>query len=139
LYASTDAYNQLFAMVQGMGGRTAAAFSGGGGGGVSAGGLTAAESQRLKQLLEQQQQMQAAMQLQQYQTLAQQIAEASMAREIDWQTWVAEREMDVQGRIDGLGLQSEADLDAYMDAIAAQRDSDGENTASIVDELQSIR
>lgn len=140
LYASTDAYNQLFEMVQGMGGRTAAAFSGGGRGSSGAsGGLSAAESKRLQELLEQQQQMQAAMQLQQYQTLAQQIAEASMAREIDWQTWVADRQIDVQGLMEGLGLQSEEELDSYMDAIEAQRDSNDENTASIVDELQSIR
>lgn len=139
LYASSQAYNDLFAMVQGMGGRAASMGGGGRMGGGSSVGLTGAESKRLQELLKQQQEMQAAMQLQQYQTLAQQIAEASMAREIDWQAWVAERDISVQGLMEGLGLPSEADLDAYMDAIAEREDSNGANTQSIVDELQSIR
>jgi hypothetical protein len=141
LYASTEQYNQLFAMVQGMGGRGRAGSPdwGGGAGAAAAGGLSSAESERLKVLLEQQAQMQAGMQLQQYQTLAQQIAEIAMAREEDWQAVAERMGIDLAGLQEGLGLQSQEELDAWLDRIEEQTDSEGRNTESIVDEIQALR
>jgi hypothetical protein len=139
LYASTEQYNQLFAMVQGMGGGLGSAPDWGGtAGNAAAGGLSQAERDRLEALLEQQSQMQAGMQLQQYQTLAQQIAEIAMAREEDWQAVAERMGIDLAGLQEGLGLQSQEELDAWIDNIQEQTDSNGENTASIVNVLQRI-
>lgn len=141
LYASTEQYNRLFEMVQGMGGGRlgSAPDWGGGAGAAAAGGLSQAERDRLQALLEQQAQMQAGMQLQQYQTLAQQIAEIAMAREEDWQAVAERMGIDLAGLQEGLGLQSQEELDAWLDRIQEQTDSNDQNTASIVDELQRIR
>lgn len=136
LYASSQAYTDLFNQVMTIGGgRGTGAQTGGGG--RSGGGLTGAESSRLQQLLKEQQQLQAAAQLQQYQTLAQQIAEISSAKGEDWQQVVSDMGIDLKAFEKGLGM-NDSQLDAYIKNFQALKDSNGDNTKSIVDVLNQI-
>jgi TP901 family phage tail tape measure protein len=137
LYSSTAQYTALFNMVQAMGSGAATSLGGAGFSGGNAGGLSAAESHRLQDLLKQQQQLQAAAQLQQYQTLAQQIAEISAFKGEDWHQVAKEMGIDIAAFEKGLGL-TEKQTDDYITAIEKQTDDNGENTASIVAILTKI-
>lgn len=138
LYASSQQYVDLFHMVQSMGGgANAAQQTGGGGTSAGGGGLTSAERQRLSDLLKEQQQLQAAAQLQQYQTLAQQVAEIASAKGEDWQQVLKDMGIDEKAFEKGLGM-TEAQLGDYITAIQKQTDSNGDNTKSIVDVLNQI-
>lgn len=140
LFGTSRQYETEFAFAQRFAGGTGGAGGSGGigaPGGVS-GGLTPAERERLATLLEQQQQMQAAQQLAEYQTLAQQIAEISMAREEDWESVADRMGIDLARLQAGLGLQSQEELDEWIAHIKEQKDSDGANTRSIVLELKAI-
>lgn len=138
LYASSQAYTDLFNMVQQMGGHVTGAgapgVSGGAGGG---GGLTGAERQRLSDLLKEQQQLQAAAQLQQYQTLAQQIAEISSAKGEDWRQVVTDMGIDIKAFEKGLGLSDQQTNDLITN-IQSQKDDNNENTASIIDAINNM-
>jgi cobalamin biosynthesis Co2+ chelatase CbiK len=138
LYSSTAQYTALFNMVQAMGGSGAATQIGGAGFGGGGGGLSAAESQRLHDLLKQQQQLQAAAQLQQYQTLAQQVAEIASFKGEDWHQVLKDMGIDIADFEKGLGL-NEKQTEDYITAIQKQTDDNGENTASIVAVLIQIR
>lgn len=139
LFGSSRQYEREFAFAQQYPGASASVGGSSGGGGSSGSvGLTEEERKRLEELLELQAQMQATMQLQQYQTLAQQIAEIAMAREIDWREVAESMGIDLEALAQGLGLENAEALDAYIEGIEAQRDSDGENTALIVDKLDEI-
>jgi hypothetical protein len=137
LYSSTAQYTALFNMVQAMGSGAATSLGGAGFSGGNAGGLSAAESHRLQDLLKQQQQLQAAAQLQQYQTLAQQIAEISAFKGEDWHQVAKKMGIDIAAFEKGLGL-TEKQTDDYITAIEKQTDDNGENTASIVAILTKI-
>jgi hypothetical protein len=136
LYSSTAQYTALFNMVQAMG--SGAISSAPSGLGNNAGGLSAAESQRLHDLLKQQQQLQAAAQLQQYQLLAQQLAEISSFKGEDWHQVAKEMGIDIAAFEKGLGL-TEKQTDDYINQIEQLKDDNGENTASIVAVLIQIR
>jgi hypothetical protein len=135
LYASSQAYTDLFNQVMSMGTGAAGGsqFAAAGHGG----GLTAGENERLQQLLKEQQRLQAAAQLQQYQTLAQQIAEIASAKGEDWQQVVSDMGIDLKAFEKGLGM-NDAQLDAYIKNFQALKDSNGENTKMIVDVLNAI-
>src|SRR5690606_5366762 len=60
------------------------------------------------------------------------------AREIDWREVAESMGIDLEALAQGLGLENAEALDAYIEGIEAQRDSDGENTALIVDKLDEI-
>ena len=134
LYASSQAYTDLFNQVQSIPTAAAQGARGAGGGG---GGLTGAESTRLQMLLKQQQQLQAAAQLQQYQTLAQQIAEIASAKGEDWQQVVKDMGIDLKAFEKGLGM-NDKQLNDYITSIQKQTDSDGNNTKSIVDAINDM-
>jgi hypothetical protein len=136
LYASSQQYVDLFNMVKSMGGAGAGATSGGGGGG-HAGGLSAADSKRLADLLKEQQQLQASAQLQQYQTLAQQVAEIASAKGEDWQQVLKDMNVNIADFEKGLGLNDQQTGD-YITAIQKQTDSAGDNTQSIIAVLNQI-
>jgi hypothetical protein len=138
LYASSQAYTDLFNMVQSL--SRGGAIGGGSSGairGVSGGGLTGEERKRLSDLLKEQDQLQAAAQLQQYQTLAQQIAEIASAKGEDWQEVLKEMGINIADFEKGLGLNDEQ-TQKYIDSIQTQTDSNGENTRSIVDAINAM-
>jgi hypothetical protein len=137
LYASSQQYTDLFNMVMQGGGHGANQTTGAGGSTGTHGGLSAAESQRLSDLLKEQQQLQSAAQLQQYQTLAQQIAEISSAKGEDWHQVVSDMGIDLKAFEKGLGM-SDSQLDTYIKNFQALKDSNGDNTASIVAVLNQI-
>lgn len=134
LYASSQAYNDLFAQVQGIGVISQST------GGASTGGssMSPGDQQRLSDLLAERDKLQKAATASQYQTLAQQIAEIAMAKGEDYQQVLDELGIKASDLEKGLGIKSDADLTKYLDAVQAQTDSDGNNTASIVDMLTKI-
>jgi hypothetical protein len=127
----TAAFNQAMAFNRG------GAATGGTGGGVSGGGLTGAEQQRLSDLLKEQQTLQAAATRQQYQTLAQQVAEIASAKGEDWRTVLSKMDVNIADFEKGLGLNDQQTQD-LIDNIQKQVDDNGENTSSIVDILTKI-
>jgi hypothetical protein len=135
LYATSQQYVDLFNMVKSMGGHATGAS---GAPGVHVGGgLSSSDSQHLADLLKEQQQLQAAAQLQQYQTLAQQIAEIASAKGEDWQKvldGMGIKEADFEK---GLGMTQDQ-LGQYITAIQQQKDDNGNNTQSIVAVLNQI-
>lgn len=134
LYASSQAYTDLFNQVSSI---PTASQPGGGVGGSAGGGLSGAESARLSTLLKEQQQLQAAATLTQYQTLAQQIAEISSAKGEDWQQVVKDMGIDLKAFEKGLGM-NDSQLNDYITSIQKQTDSDGNNTKSIVDAINAM-
>lgn len=142
LFGSSRQYETEFAFAQQYPGGNGAMPRLGGSGvsdRVAGGGLTEAERKRLEELLEQQAGMDAARQLEQYQRLAEQLAEISMAREEDWHAIADRMGIDLGAFAEGLGLQSEEELAALIEREQAQLDSAGQNTRSIVDALHEIR
>jgi len=137
LYASSQAYNDLFSMVTSMGRRGTASVGGGGptGSSASGGGLTAAERQRLSDLLKEQQTLEAAAQLAQYQTLAKQIAEIASAKGEDWREVLEQMGINIADFEAGLQMTDEQ-TDSYIDAQQALLDDNDENTRTIVEALQ---
>jgi uncharacterized protein YjbJ (UPF0337 family) len=154
LYASSQAYTDLFNQVMHSGG----AQSGGGVAGkgqasnavgsylpvyndtstTAASGLSAEEQAKLDALLKQQAALQAAATMQQYQTLAQQIAEIASAKGETYNQILEEMGVQAADLEKGLGLKSDADLDAYIKQVQATLDSGKENTASIVGALNTL-
>jgi hypothetical protein len=137
LYASTAQYTALFNMVQAIGQHTGTTgFSGAATTGTHT-GLSTEESKRLADLLKEQQSLQAAAQLQQYQTLAQQVAEIASSKGEDWQQVLKEMGVNIDDFEKGLNLTDQQTQD-YITAIQNQTDSAGDNTKSIVDVLNQI-
>lgn len=153
LYASSQAYTDLFNQVMHSGGQA----SGGGAAnkghalneigmympadnttGAAASGLSDAEQARLDALLKQQAALQAAATMQQYQTLANQIAEIASAKGETYTQILEEMGVQAADLEKGLGLKSDADLQAYITQIQAQMDSGKENTVSIVGALNTL-
>lgn len=129
LYASSQKYNDLFSIVQQYPG-------GSGGGDTSRGGseqhvFSEADRARLDELLKERDQLQAANQLQRFQTLAQQIAEISSAKGEDWRQVLEDMHIDIAAFEKGLGLTDQQTED-YIKGIQSQTDSNKENTESIV-------
>lgn len=139
LYATSQAYTDLFNMVTHMGSGLQQA-AGGGGGGIgtgTGGGLSGAERERLNDLLKQQTELQAAADLQNANTLAQQIAEIAAAKGEDIDAVLESLHIDRQALEARLGLSDEA-LDKLIADIQARQDDNKENTLSIVDVLNKI-
>lgn len=134
LYASSQQYTDLFNLVQGI--NPASAGVPGVGGRVGP-GFSSADQKRLDDLLKEQQQLQAAAQLQQYQTLAQQIAEIASAKGEDWQQVVADMGIDLKAFEKGLGMNDQQ-LNDYITSIQKQTDSAGNNTQSIVKAINDM-
>lgn len=139
LYASSSAYNSLFQQVMAIGDRTGkGSSSSGGGSSSSAASFTAADQARLTALLAERDQLQKVAQLQQYQTLAQQIAEIASAKGEDYMQVISDMGINLKDFEKGLGIANDDALKAYIDNIQAQKDSDGQNTASIVDAIDRV-
>jgi hypothetical protein len=136
LYGSSQPYNDLFAMVRNMGG-TQVANAGGLASGVSHGGLTSAEQSRLSDLLKEQAQLQATQQYQQYQTLAQQLAEISSATGDDWREVAKNMGINIADFEKGLKLNDKGtdDLIKHQQDLL---DSNNENTQSLIDAIYDI-
>lgn len=100
--------------------------------------LTAEESQRLKDLLKEQQQLQAAQTLSQYQTLAKQIAEIASATGETYQQVIDEMGIKNANPEKGLKLANDDALKAYITDLQKQKDSNKENTHTIVAALNRI-
>ncbi len=136
LYASSQAYTDLFNQVMAMGpghaGTGGSQFAQAGGS-----GLSAADSARLRELEKEKKQLESAQQFQQYQLLAQQIAEIASAKGEDWQQVVSDMGIDLKAFEKGLGM-NDAQLDAYIKNFQSLKDSNGENTKSIIAVLNAI-
>ncbi len=142
LYASSEAYNQLFAQVQQYAGRASGAEGGSYSGGSTSSShntLSADDQKRLAELMKERDQMEAAQKLSQYQTLAEQIAEIAQAKGETFQQVIQEMGVDQAALEKALGIQTDADFGKYMDALAKQTDSNGNNTKSIVDAINQMR
>lgn len=141
LYATSQAYTDLFNMVtrMGRGGMLpgSGAIGGSGLGAGAGGGLTGAERDRLADLLKQQAALQAAQDLTNAQTLAQQIAEIAAAKGEDFREVAADMGLDLAALEKKLGLSDEAFAKLIAD-IQAREDDAGENTLSIVEVLNKI-
>jgi hypothetical protein len=150
LYASSQAYTDLFNQVTHMGGQQGSQPRGNGvlnavgmympadTSATAGAGLSAAEQAKLDALLKQQAALQAAATMQQYQTLAQQIAEIASAKGETYQQILDEMGVQAADLEKGLGIKSDADLNAYIAQIQAQMDSGHENTLSIVSALSVL-
>jgi tape measure domain-containing protein len=144
LYASSEAYNQLFNQVMQYADR------GSGGGGITVGGgsssassssshtLSEADQQRLAELMKERDQLQAAATMQQYQTLAQQIEEIATAKGESFETVIHDMGIDIEAFEKALGLKSQADLDTYLGHLKDMEDSAGANTQSIVNAVNAL-
>lgn len=143
LYASSQAYNDLFAMVQQYPGAGHSAgghsgFSSGGSSSSSAHGLSPADQARLQTLLKEQAALQAANTMGQYQTLAGQIAEIASAKGETYQDIIKEMGVNMSDLEKGLGIKNDEDFAAYMASLARQVDSAGNNTLSIVGAINAL-
>jgi hypothetical protein len=171
LYASSEAYVNLFNQVSQYPDKSAGASSGGrrgGGGGKSssssagggapppdwtdsasqwaAAGLTLGQwnslsddnKAKLEDLLNKQTTLTAAKTAQDFNTLGQQIAEIATAKGEDFQTVINEMGINNKDLEKGLGLKSDAELQAYLKKVQDQQDSAKENTQSIVDAINSL-
>jgi hypothetical protein len=138
LYASSSQYEALFNQVMGI--RSGGQSYGGGGGsaGASAGGLTQAEREHLKELYAQQAELVAQQDYANAQTLAQQIAEIASAKGEDFQQVLDEMGINGEDLAERLHLDNADQLQAYIDNVQAQLDSNGENTTSIVDAIERL-
>lgn len=142
LYASSQAYTDLFNQVMPYAGQQAA------GGGSYVGGsststtdhtqlLSQADQEKLAALMKERDSLQAAQTLQQYQTLARQIEEIAQAKGETFDQVIKEMGIDQAALEKGLSIKSDADFAAYMDQMKKQLDSAGENTTSIVTAINS--
>jgi hypothetical protein len=137
LYASSEAYTELFNSVKDYAGAAhggGRGGGGGGGGGSSSGssGLTPAEQAELKQLLAEQAVMQKAARVGQDQTLVTQIAEIAAAKSEDFRDVLKDMGINESDLLKELGLKDDASLASMIAYIQAQKDSDKNNTTSIV-------
>jgi hypothetical protein len=105
---------------------------------AGASGLSPADQQRLDDLLKEQATLQAAATMQQYQTLAQQIAEIASAKGETYTQILEEMGVQAADLEKGLGLKSDADLQAYINQIQATLDSGKENAATIVGAMNAL-
>lgn len=134
LYASTQAYKDLFAMVQQFG--RGGGAGGGGGGGSGLGGQTGGDSARLAELKAQRDALEAAKRHEDAQILAQKIADLAAATGISIDEALAQVGIkDVAPFIKDLGLQSRADFDKLILQLEANTDSAGENVSSLADKI----
>lgn len=135
LYASSQAYVDLFRMVQGMPDRAGVDGGGGSSGGTQR-GRTAAEDQRLRELLEQQASLMAAQDFQNAQTLATQIAEISASEGIDFREVVDNMSLNLADLEHRLGMND----DQFAQYIADQQkklDDDKQNSTILADILNT--
>jgi tape measure domain-containing protein len=141
LYASSQAYTDLFNQVMPYAGQQAA-----GGGSSYSGGSTStdhtqilsqADQDKLNALMKERDSLLAAQTLQQYQTLARQIEEIAQAKGESFEEVIKEMGIDQAALEKGLGIKSDADFAAYMSQMQKQLDSAGENTTSIVTAINS--
>jgi tape measure domain-containing protein len=138
LWTTTSSqYQALFNQVMAVPDHGTGGGGGGGAGGAQHQGLSAADSQRLKDLLKEQQALQAAATLQQYQTLAQQVAEIASSKGEDWKQVLTDMNVDIAAFEKGLGMTDDQ-TNAYIQAAQDAKDSAGENTQTIVYWLQQI-
>lgn len=93
---------------------------------------------RLNALLAERDQLQKVAQLQQYQTLAQQIAEIASAKGEDYMQVISDMGISLKDFEKGLGIANDDALKTYIENIQAQKDSEGQNTASIVDVINHV-
>ncbi len=141
LYASSQAYNDLFREVQRYGGRAAndPGYSASAQQMTSAaGGFTQADKDRLADLLKQQQQLQAAQDLYNAQTLARQIAELSAADGVDFHEILDKWGLSADDLTARLHLDNEAQLQAWIENAQKQTDDNGENTTILAGWLEKI-
>jgi hypothetical protein len=131
----TAAFNQVNAFSRGSGAITSSAGSGRA---IGGNGLSATERERLSELLKQQSSLQEIATRQQYQTLAQQIAEIASAKGEDFQQVLEEMGINMADLEKGLGLSNDEALKAYIENIQSLKDDNGENTSSIVAVLNKI-
>lgn len=138
LYGSTEQYNQLFNMTQHMAFGQGAAAGGVGGGTIpgGSGGLSDSDRARLKELYAEQKQLQDAATLQQYRTLAQQIAEIASAKGEDWRQVLDEMGINISDFEKGLHMSDQQTSD-FIDSIQKQTDSFGDSTASLIAALNA--
>lgn len=141
LYASSQAYNDLFREVQGYGRRAAndPGYSAAAQQMASAaGGFTQADKERLADLLKQQQQMQAAQDLYNAQTLARQIAELSASDGVDFHEILGKWGLSADDLAARMHLDNEAQLQAWIESAQKQTDDNGENTTILAGWLEKI-
>ena len=136
LYASSQAYNDLFAQVQGIGVISNSVSPTGSGSGAQ--GLSASDSERLQELLQEQATLQNAATLAQYQTLAQQVAELAKAKGKDYTQVLKDMGVKQADLEKGLGLKTDADLQLYIANVQKQTDSNNDNTTSIVSAILGL-
>jgi hypothetical protein len=139
LYASSQAYNDLFAMVQGYG-RPAPGSAGGssGVGGSQAGGLSQADRDRLEALYLQRD---AAMAQQDYlnaQTLAGQIAEIAEASGEDYMAVLDDMGINAEELAERLHLDNVQQLDEWIERFQQQTDSQEQQSTILADLLREI-
>lgn len=141
LYASSEAYNRLFATVMQIGGGSGTQGSSGVSGGSSSSSghtLSGADQARLTELMKERDQLQAAQTMQQYQTLAQQIEEIATAKGESFDQVISDMGIDMEAFEKALGLKSQADLETYLGHLKDMEDSAGQNTQSIVDAVDRL-
>lgn len=139
LYASSQAYNLLFAQVQAIGDHTQQASGMSGSGSASSTGtFTSADQARLTALLAERDMLQKSQTLGQYQTLAQQIAEIAKQKGETFGQVIKEMGVDQAALEKGLGIKSDKDLATYIANIQAQTSSSHDDTMSVVNELRLI-
>lgn len=100
--------------------------------------LSPEDQQKLITLLKEQTTLQVAQTGQQFNTLAQQIAEIAAAKGESFQQVIDEMGINNKDLEKGLNLKSDADLNAYLGKLQAQLDSANENTASIVSAINML-
>jgi hypothetical protein len=138
LYASSEAYNQLFAEVQGIGDHTKTGTTRGGSGGAQSVTLSSADQARLAQLQKEQSVLQAAQTAGQFQTLAQQIAEIATVKGEDFTQVLTDMGIKQSDLEKGLGLQSDADLAKYISTLQSQTDSQHQDSASLEASINAL-
>lgn len=137
LFGSSNRYFQEFQFAQQFAGRDASNLTAGAGGGGHKQGLSGSDSQRLQDLLKEQQQLQAAADYTNAQTLAQQIAEIAQFKGIDYKQVASDMHLDLAGFEKRLHM-SDDQFAKYIKDIEAQKDSNGDNTKSIVQAIYDI-
>jgi hypothetical protein len=138
LYASSEAYNELFAEVEPYAGRGGHKATGGAGSHGGQHGLSSADQAKLKALQAEQATLQAGQTLGQYQTLAQQIAEIATAKGQTITQVLKDMGIKQQDLEKGLGIKNDADFASYMSKLQQQVDSAGTNTQSIVTAINNL-
>lgn len=142
LYASSEAYNQLFRQVQQFTPRPSAVGGGSyssGANAAAANGLTEKERQRLEELYKQQAGLQAAQDYANAQTLARQIAEITASGGETLDELLKEWGLSADELAQRLRLEGADQLQSYIDAQKKLVDSNGQNTTVLADLLRQIR